>query len=364
MSTTEERIAFEKLTQQAEQDYQQHPKKYQNKIKRLMWLGHGYLLFVLTLLFTLVAASVVLAINTSWFWLLLIKKKLIFVLFFLIYVAFKALFLKIPPPEGHRITRSQAPRLFEHLEQFRQQLKTPKIHEVVISSEFNAAIQQTPRLGLLGWHKNTLILGAPLLMCLNKKQTLAVMAHEMGHLAGNHSKFNASIYRARLSWAHTNAAIHEMTGFASWMFKPFIQWFVPHFSAYTFTLARANEYQADEVATQLTSTNALSEALTKVHVLPEILIEPFWQQLQRLRISTSSSILARLVCDHLPTCKVVNGGLFVTAFGRASELRQCYKRAASRGILLRYEQYEANLAWLRIGLADDNYQRLKDLWHS
>ncbi len=101
-----------------------------------------------------------------------------------------------------------------------------------------------------------------------------------------------------------------------------------------------------------------------IHIGQLAMEDTFWQQLQRLRISTSSSILARLVCDHLPSCKVVNGGLFVTAFGRASELRQCYKRAASRGILLRYEQYEANLAWLRIGLADDNYQRLKDLWHS
>lgn len=288
MSTTLRREKFEKLAQKAEKEYQKNSKKYKNTIKLLMILGYGYLFLILAVLLSVVALSIFLAIKTSWFWLFLIKKKLIIVLIFLIYVLFKALFIKIPAPQGHRLKTKHSPELFKQVEILRKNLKAPKIHEIIITSEFNAAICQTPRLGLIGWQKNSLILGLPLLMALNEKQTLAVIGHEMGHLAGDHSKFNGWIYRSRTSWMHIAMSLQNITGIVGWLFGRFMNWYAPYFSAYTFALARANEYEADDIAGQLTNAEDLASALTKTYVLPSLVIDSYWKSMERQAYSNDA----------------------------------------------------------------------------
>jgi hypothetical protein len=52
----------------------------------------------------------------------------------------------------------------------------------------------------------------------------------------------------------------------SFLFMPFLNWFVPYFAAFSFPLARTSEYQADAISARLTSSRAIAEALTGVEV--------------------------------------------------------------------------------------------------
>ncbi len=281
MSTTKRRENFERLAKQAESDFKHNPNGYKRKLKWLAYLGYGYLFFILLLCIGFIATMVYLAITSSWFWVLLIKKKLIIVVVLIIYTIFKAVTVKIPPPAGYRLSRKQAPELFNHLDNFRKKLKTTKIHEVLITTEFNAAIQQTPRFGVFGWHRNSLILGAELLASLNQQQVLSVIAHEMGHLSGDHAKFNAWIYRVRMTWMHIVNTMGHLNGIVTWVFGKFFNWYAPYFNAYSFALARTNEYEADEIAVQLTSADDFSTALCKVFVLNELISQNYWSELER-----------------------------------------------------------------------------------
>jgi Zn-dependent protease with chaperone function len=279
-TTTQRREKFEKLALLAEQDYKTDPAAYKRKLKWLAYLGYGYLFFILFLCVAFIVVVVYLAINSSWFWLLLIKKKLIIVVALIFYTIFKAVTVKIPSPTGYRLNKEQAPELYNSLEAFRKKLKAVKIHEVLITPEFNAAIVQTPRLGVFGWHKNSLILGAELLVGLNQQQVLSVIAHEMGHLSGGHAKFNAWIYRVRMTWMHIVNTMGHLSGIVTWIFGKFFNWYAPYFNAYSFALARSNEYEADEVAVQLTSRKDFATALTKVFVLSDLGSQEYWSQLQ------------------------------------------------------------------------------------
>lgn len=58
---------------------------------------------------------------------------------------------------------------------------------------------QHARLGVLGWHVNYLILGLPLMQAVSPEQFRAIVAHELGHLSRNHSRFAGWIYRVRLT---------------------------------------------------------------------------------------------------------------------------------------------------------------------
>lgn len=65
----------------------------------------------------------------------------------------KALWVKFESPTDYKLTREEFLVLFKELDGFRIKLKTPPVHQVILTSQMNTAVNQTPRLGLLGWHK-------------------------------------------------------------------------------------------------------------------------------------------------------------------------------------------------------------------
>ena len=130
----------------------------------------------------------------------------------LLWVSLRALWVRFEAPEGVEITALDAPDLFEALARIRRKIKGPPIHKVTLTDEFNASIQQLPRYGLLGGAVNHLSIGLPLLMALDRPRFLAVLAHEYGHLRGDHGRFAAWIYRTRLSWMRLNHSLADDEG--------------------------------------------------------------------------------------------------------------------------------------------------------
>ncbi|MFV0542572.1 MAG: M48 family metalloprotease [Marinicella pacifica] len=280
-SATERRQQFENIVAKAEREFDNNPNAYKNKLKWLAFIGYGYLFFILFLCLSFLAGLVWMAIKSTVFLLFLIKSKMIVLVLGVVYVIFRSLFIKIPEPEGLRINKKDAPALFKKVSVLRKQLKTPKIHSILLTPELNAAIHQRPRLGLFGWQKNTLILGADLLMCLNEEQAMAVIAHELGHLSGGHSKFNGWIYRIRISWLNIQHAVMNVSTVAKWVFGYFFSWYAPYFNAYSFALARANEFEADAIATKATSSEALAQALVGLEVMSESYFSSYWKKVEK-----------------------------------------------------------------------------------
>lgn len=130
----------------------------------------------------------------------------------LLWTSLRALWVRLDAPEGLQITARDAPALFEALERIRRKVKGPPLHAVYLDGDFNASIRQTPRWGLFGGAVNTLTIGLPLLMALDKARLLAVLAHEYGHLRGGHGRFAAWIYRTRLSWLRLHDSMRGDAG--------------------------------------------------------------------------------------------------------------------------------------------------------
>jgi hypothetical protein len=102
---------------------------------------------------------------------------------------------------------------------------------------------------------------------------------EIGHLARRHGRVSHSIYRQRLRWSRLLGESEEMKGKGSFLFKPFVNRFVPRFNGFSFPLARANEYEADATAVRLTSSGALAGALTSMEVVARYLAEDYWARI-------------------------------------------------------------------------------------
>jgi tetratricopeptide (TPR) repeat protein len=62
----------------------------------------------------------------------------------------------------------------------------------------------------------------------------------------------------------------------SGLFVHFFRWYVPYFQAYTFVLARANEYEADCAAARVAGARNTADALLTVEVTGRFMEERFW----------------------------------------------------------------------------------------
>jgi len=248
------------------------PLAYKTRVALLAMLGYGYIFSVLAVLVAILVALVWAALGGKHLHLI---GKLAIPLLLLAGVILRALWVRLEEPAGRELSAREAPALFAAIDDLRRRLRGPRIHRVLLTDEFNAAVVQTPRLGLFGWHKNHLIVGLPLMQALSPDQFRAVLAHEYGHLAGAHSRFAGWIYRVRKSWHQLMEAL-DKEGRATWLFRKFFDWYSPYFAGYSFVLARANEYQADWAAQELVGARHAADALLNINLKGSLLHERFW----------------------------------------------------------------------------------------
>jgi len=268
---------FESLVARLEREQASNPAAYRRKVLALALAGYAYMAAVLLIALLLLLFSLALAAKAA---ALGIKLAIVFGAF--LWMVLRAMWVRLDAPTGREVTRGEAPELFALLDRLQRELNVrTRFHHVLITEDFNAAVVQTPRLGILGWHLNHLIIGLPLMKALTREQLAAVLAHEIGHLAGGHGRLGNWVYRLRLGWVRLAALLAQSQSAGSFMFRPFFSRFVPYFSAVSFPLARANEYEADAASARLTSPTAAAAALTTVNVMGEFLQARFWPELHK-----------------------------------------------------------------------------------
>lgn len=267
---------FDALVHRLEAQSRQRPRLYKAKVLALGALGYIYVLAVLGVLVLLLGLLGLLAATGKG---ALLAKKLAIPMIALTALVGRSLWVRLPAPDGMPLKGRDYPLLFDTLQDLRRHLRGPRIHQVLLRDDFNAAVAQVSRLGLFGWQKNYLILGMPLMQALSPVQFAAVLAHEYGHLSGAHGRAGAWIYRLRKRWHQLMQALDREEHWGKFVFARFFDWYAPFFAAYSFVLARANEYEADRAAAQATDVRDIADALIAAHIKAGFLDERYWPTL-------------------------------------------------------------------------------------
>lgn len=273
---------YAELVRRLEVTARKTPFLYRSQVLFFALLGNAYFLAVLALL---VAAVVflIMAITTA----KVVAFKLLIFVAPVCWLTVKSLHIKFIPPDGVAVTLQQAPELFRMIDAVRHELKAPRCSHVLISDEINASVAQIPRFGFFGGYRNYLVIGLPLMQALTVAQLRAVLAHEFAHLAGGHTHFSRWIYSQRRRWGQLMAGLAEHDGRGSFLFKPFLNWFIPVFNAYSFPLARANEYEADAASVRLAGAPVVAEALTGIRAASHFMHEAYWPRIHEQVATTA-----------------------------------------------------------------------------
>ncbi|MDQ3510802.1 MAG: M48 family metalloprotease, partial [Pseudomonadota bacterium] len=177
----------------------------------------------------------------------------------------RALWIRFAQPPGYRLAAGEAPLLEAEVERLRVAIGAPVLDGIVIDSSLNASATDLPRAwGLLG-HRHYLVLGFPLLQLMDRAELASVIAHEFGHFGERHGPFSGWIYRVRLSWYRVLEGMNG-GGLVGYLLARFFAWYAPYFNAYSFVLARDNEYAADAAAARTAGAEALASALLRMEL--------------------------------------------------------------------------------------------------
>lgn len=274
-------VAHRALIERLELEAAQSPGRYRAKVALLAAAGFAVLGGALLLALG-VSVGLVLALVAISPLLLLKLAKIVWIPIGFGWMLLRSFWVRFEAPWGHRLGRHEAPALRAEVERLRRETGAPRLHGIIIDRDLNAAAATVPRaLGLLG-HRHYLVLGLPLMQALDAQQFASVIAHEFGHFGGGHGRFGGWVYRVRASWDRVLVQLQARRSWASGAFVRFFRWYAPYFNAYTFVLARTQEYQADATAARVVGARVAGDALVRVNLGSERLAQDFWPAMRRL----------------------------------------------------------------------------------
>src|SRR5215467_4167693 len=101
-------------------------------------------------------------------------------------------------------------------------------------------------------------------------------ATNSAHLSRKQTRFRNWIYRSRQSWSRIAHELIKGGGVGVLLLAPFLSWYSAYFGAYTFVLARANEYDADRASAKVAGRGNTAAALTTIAAKGRYFGHKFW----------------------------------------------------------------------------------------
>ncbi len=270
--------------------------KFKDKLKMRFLLSFGRFYFTtILLIIVLIAAFFLFAVLESDRVTNLGKMGQVFAFLFVIAAglvkgAFKALFFRLPKPQGVLLNKREVPELYNLINKIRKATRCPKIHHIMLNSEFNAFISERPSIGMFGWYRRYLVIGMPLLLTLTEDELKGVIAHECGHLSKAHGKSSVKIYRSRAVWEKIAKEFDKENSKGSFLVDGFIKRYLPALNSIYFSASKQHEYEADKISLAVVDKQTFSNALLKVSLYSSLIENKFWSEMEMLNRDISNPV--------------------------------------------------------------------------
>ena len=205
--------------------------------------------------------------------------------------SYRMLKLRLTQPAGLALIKEEAHEIFKLVKKFSTHFKRPKIHHIVITSSYQLDIIKVPKYALPIYSSNTLVVGLPVLLCLDEKQFENIVARRIGQFSKKNNPITNWLYQLRDIWKQYGHAYgkqkHLDRFFLKWIFSAYA-------SLYSFIstyAARLDELNADNYSMELFTHNDVCETITADIVFRWYLENTYWPAVDKIAaIKTDSSL--------------------------------------------------------------------------
>ncbi|MFE5568741.1 M48 family metalloprotease [Amycolatopsis japonica] len=189
-----------------------------------------------------------------------------------------ALRARRPPIEGPRLDRDAHPALWEMIDDLAAQVKTRPPDEIVLIGEINAAVSEDARFLGLRPGRRTMLIGLPLLAAMSVSELRSVLAHELGHYSGGHTRLLALTYRGTQTLAFT---VDRLDGGPA---RALLSAYSKLYLLVARSANRRQELQADEASVLAAGSRTAAAALRKAATL-----SPLWKDYSERYLSLGAA---------------------------------------------------------------------------
>jgi Zn-dependent protease with chaperone function len=175
-----------------------------------------------------------------------------------------------PLPDSVLVRRDQAPELWETVEHLAREVGTRPPSQIRLIGDANAMVfEESYLLGLLAGRTRVLYVGAPLLVALGADELRAVLCHELGHYANNHTRLAALVYRGSASLQGTLDRLRALRGNGgvsfAWVLDAPLTRYARLYYRVALAVNRRQELEADAAAARIVGARATAGALRCAH---------------------------------------------------------------------------------------------------
>ncbi|MFB9906054.1 M48 family metallopeptidase [Allokutzneria oryzae] len=172
-----------------------------------------------------------------------------------------ALRTRVEPPQGPRLSRQEQPQLWACVDELSAQVQTRSPDEIILIPDVNAAVSEDSRMLGLRAGRRYMMIGLPLLAGMSVDELRAVLAHELGHYSGGHTRMLAVTYRGTETLQRTVARLDG--GPARFLLTNYAK-------LYMLVASSANRQQELEADRAMVRTSGQAVAIAALRKLPTL----------------------------------------------------------------------------------------------
>ena len=207
------------------------------------------------------------------------------------YASYGFLRVKIVPPAGLPLTASDAPGLFEIIENATDNFVRPGIDRVLLTADYELDIRKVPRWFLPVWSSNVLIIGLPVMLCHSPEHFACMINRRVGQFSRRHNLVTNWLYQLRSIWPmyRLGAADREVEDAMpqNTLYRGF-----SHFYCFiTTTTARKEELNADSYAMQVYPDEVVREMISADEFYRFYLLHNYWPAVGKILAISASTRL-------------------------------------------------------------------------
>jgi hypothetical protein len=191
-------------------------------------------------------------------------------------ISYQLFRIQPPLPNRRSISIPEKSPLASAIAELSRDSGSPAIHQLGLTERFGLEVVRTPRSGFPLLHRNTLLIGLPLLASLSPLHVQILLARELGRLADRHHPLTGRLTQLRETWAQLGEVHDPQRVLAHFALKAFFPWFAPLYARLALPVARLDAQYADSHALERYNDQDVLETLFTTAIAEKFLEQAFW----------------------------------------------------------------------------------------